>query len=67
MFWRNLKLIENRAIISTVLGKEVTLNQESISATIQCERIPNCFFPEWEKIYTGTGIASFKMTYFQKT
>ena len=37
------------------------INQVIISQAINCERISNCFHPEWGEVYCGTSIVEQKL------
>ncbi|ESW25130.1 hypothetical protein PHAVU_003G009800 [Phaseolus vulgaris] len=51
-FWKNAKLVKTNTIVSTVLGREAIVNQVAISEAINCDRVSNCFYIDWEEIYS---------------
>ncbi|WVZ08943.1 hypothetical protein V8G54_022289, partial [Vigna mungo] len=39
-------------IVSKVLGKEVVINIQTIAEATGCPRVDNCFYENWDEMYT---------------
>ncbi|WVY92919.1 hypothetical protein V8G54_032007 [Vigna mungo] len=50
-FWTNMELKGKEEMTSKVLGQEVTVNIKIIAKAVECPRVDNCYYDDWDLVY----------------